>query len=58
MFGTDDKYRAYRARMKAAKDAMPKGASKEDWIKTERKMQAEAEAAGIRSEAEVLKAAS
>ena len=51
IFGTDDKYRAYRARIKAAKDAM-KGASKEDLAALERKFLDEVEQEGIRAEAE------
>ena len=51
IFGTDDKYRAYRTRVKAAKKAM-KNASKEEVDALERKFLAEVEAEGIRAEAE------
>ena len=51
IFGTDDKYRQYRARVKAAKDAM-KNASKEEQEKMEQKLKDEVEAEGIKAEAE------
>lgn len=51
VLGTDDKYRAYRKKVDAAKAAM-KGASKEEKDKMEKKMMAEVEAEGIRAEAE------
>ncbi|TFY58560.1 hypothetical protein EVG20_g8104 [Dentipellis fragilis] len=51
VLGTDDKYLAYRARFEAAKfEAKAKGIS---FAEIERKMVAEAEAEGIRAEAEV-----
>ncbi|KAF7374114.1 Methylsterol monooxygenase [Mycena sanguinolenta] len=50
IFGTDDKYRAYRARVKAAKVA-----SKTERDTMERKLMAEVEAEGIRAKAEVLR---
>jgi methylsterol monooxygenase len=52
MLGTDDKYRAYRARVETAKKAM-KNASKEQRDEMEQKLMAEVEAEGIRAEAEV-----
>ncbi|KAF7328104.1 Methylsterol monooxygenase [Mycena sanguinolenta] len=52
--GTDDKYRAYRARVKASKDAI-KCASNEERDKIEQKLIAEVEADGVRAEAEVLR---
>jgi methylsterol monooxygenase len=52
IFGTDDKYRAYRARVKTAKKAM-KNASKEQRDEMEQKLMAEVEAEGIRAETEV-----
>ncbi|KAJ7475113.1 hypothetical protein B0H11DRAFT_2034153 [Mycena galericulata] len=52
IFGTDDKYRAYRKRVADAKKQM-KGASKEQRDEMERKLMAEVEAEGIRAEAEV-----
>jgi methylsterol monooxygenase len=51
IFGTDDKYRAYRARVKAAKKAM-KNASAEDIKNFEEKLMNEVEAEGIKAEAE------
>ncbi|KAJ7123529.1 C4-methyl sterol oxidase [Mycena epipterygia] len=51
IFGTDDKYRAYRARVDAAKKQM-KNATKEQRDDMERKLMAEVEAEGIRAEAE------
>jgi methylsterol monooxygenase len=54
MLGTDDKYLAYRARVKAAKNAI-KNASQEDRDKMEQKLMAEVEAEGVRAEAEVLR---
>ncbi|KAJ6540985.1 C4-methyl sterol oxidase [Mycena vulgaris] len=52
LFGTDDKYRAYRARLDAAKKQM-KNATKEQRVLMEQKLMAEVEAEGIRAEAEV-----
>ena len=50
LFGTDKKYREYRARM----DKMKKlNLSKEEFEKMERQMIAEAEQEGLRAEAEV-----
>ncbi|CAK5269877.1 unnamed protein product [Mycena citricolor] len=46
LFGTDDKYRAYRARVEAAKKAM-KNASKAEHDELERKLMAEVEAEGL-----------
>ena len=54
MLGTDDKYREYRARVRAAKDAI-KSATKEERDQMEQKLMAEVEAEGIRAEAEVLR---
>lgn len=54
MLGTDDKYLAYRARVKAAKNAI-KNASQEERDKMEQKLMAEVEAEGVRAEAEVLR---
>jgi len=51
IFGTDNKYREYRARVKAAKSAM-KDASKEQLEALEQKLLAEVEAEGIRAEAQ------
>lgn len=51
IFGTDDKYLAYRARVKAQKAAM-KNASKEQLVQLEQKLMAEVEAEGIKAEAE------
>ncbi|TFK66065.1 C-4 methyl sterol oxidase [Pluteus cervinus] len=51
IFGTDDKYRQYRARIDAAKASM-KGVSKEEELRLERELLAEIEAEGIRAEAE------
>lgn len=51
IFGTDDKYRAYRARVKAAKKAL-KGASREQQKEFEDKLMAEVEAEGVKAEAE------
>lgn len=50
IFGTDDKYLQYRARVKAAKAEM-KNASKEQQLVLEQKLMAEVEAEGIRAEA-------
>ncbi|KAJ3505106.1 hypothetical protein NLJ89_g7584 [Agrocybe chaxingu] len=50
-FGTDTKYREYRARVKAAKKAM----SKEQQLEFERKLMAQVEAEGIVAEAEAEK---
>jgi len=54
MFGTDDKYRAYQQRLKAAKASM-KSATKEELIMMEKKLVLEAEEEGFRAEAEVLR---
>ncbi|KAG6874485.1 hypothetical protein C0995_010395 [Termitomyces sp. Mi166 len=51
IFGTDSKYREYRARVVAAKKAM-KNASKEVQAAIEKKLLEEVEAEGIRAEAE------
>lgn len=51
IFGTDNKYREYRARVKTAKKAM-KNATKEQQIIIEQKLMAEVEAEGIKAEAE------
>lgn len=51
IFGTDTKYREYRARVKAAK-AAAKGATKEEQMAIEHRLMAEVEAEGIRAEAE------
>ncbi|KAJ3481574.1 hypothetical protein NLJ89_g12197 [Agrocybe chaxingu] len=51
IFGTDTKYREYRARVKAAKKAM----SKEQQLEFERKLMAQVEAEGIVAEAEAEK---
>ena len=51
LFGTDDKYRAYRARVKAAKKAM-KNASADDIKKFEEKLMDEVEQEGIIAEKE------
>jgi len=51
IFGTDDKYRQYRARVQAAKAAM-KGATKEQQDAMEQKLMAEVEAEGIIAERE------
>ena len=51
IFGTDNKYREYRARVKAAKKSL-KNATKEQLDEVERKLMAEAEAEGIKAEAE------
>lgn len=50
IFGTDSKYREYRARVKAAKAGM-KNASKEQLEALEQKLLAEVEAEGILAEA-------
>ncbi|KAK7048168.1 C-4 methylsterol oxidase [Favolaschia claudopus] len=55
VLGTDDKYRAYRKRVQAAK-AAKKNASKEELDQMEQKLMAEFEADGLRAEAEVLRA--
>jgi len=52
ILGTDNKYRAYRKKVEAAKAAM-KNATQKDKDEIERKMMAEVEAEGIRAEAEV-----
>jgi len=51
IFGTDDKYRAYRARVNAAKKAMA-NASEEELAALERKFMDEVEAEGLKAEAE------
>ena len=51
IFGTDDKYRAYRARVNAAKKAMT-NASEEELVALERKFMDEVEAEGLKAEAE------
>jgi methylsterol monooxygenase len=51
IFGTDDKYLEYCARVKAAKKAM-KNATKEQQHEIEQKLMAEVEAEGIKAEAE------
>ncbi|KAG5651874.1 hypothetical protein H0H81_007094 [Sphagnurus paluster] len=51
IFGTDNKYQEYRAKVKAAKAAM-KNATKEQQDAIEKKLMAEVEAEGIRAEAE------
>ena len=50
IFGTDDKYRQYKARVNAAKVAM-KGASIDKQREMERKLQEEVEREGLRAEA-------
>jgi len=50
MLGTDDKYLAYRKKVKAAKAAMT-NATQAEKDEMERKMMAEIEAEGIRAEA-------
>ncbi|KAF8206324.1 C-4 methyl sterol oxidase [Mycena galopus ATCC 62051] len=55
MLGTDGKYRAYRARVKAAKGAIKVGVSKEERDTMEQKLMAEVEAEGVRAETEVLR---
>lgn len=50
IFGTDDKYREYRARITAQKAAM-KGKSKAEREEAERNLIAEIEAEGLRAEA-------
>jgi len=51
IFGTDDKYREYRARVKAAKKAM-KNSTNEQRIAMEQKLMDEVEAEGLKAEAE------
>ena len=53
IFGTDNKYREYRARVKAAKATM-KYATKEQLLAVEQKLMAEVEAEGLRAEAEAV----
>ncbi|KAJ7493670.1 C4-methyl sterol oxidase [Mycena latifolia] len=55
VFGTDDKYRAYRARLDAAKRDMS-DATDEQRARMERTLIAEVEAEGMRAEAEVERA--
>jgi len=52
IFGTDNKYREYKQKLKAAKEAM-KDASEEKQKEMERKLIAEVEKEGLRAEAEV-----
>lgn len=49
LFGTDDKYRQYRARVAAMKKA---GVSSEEFAKMETQMIAEVEAEGVKAEAQ------
>jgi len=52
IFGTDNKYREYRAKVKAQKDAMKKkGASAEEMHKWQQNLMDEVEAEGVRAEA-------
>lgn len=51
MLGTDDKYKAYRARKNAAKKAHM---TDKDMLEMERQLAAEVEAEGIRAEQEVV----
>lgn len=51
IFGTDDKYRQYRARVKAQQKAN-KNATKEQLLEMEQKLMAEVEAEGIIAERE------
>jgi methylsterol monooxygenase len=53
IFGTDDKYRAYKKRLADAKARMKIGTSKEDEKALEQKMLDEVVAEGLRAEAEV-----
>lgn len=57
IFGTDDKYRQYRERIKAAKASMKNG-TVEQQKEIERKLLEEVEAEGLRAEAEVERSAS
>jgi methylsterol monooxygenase len=52
IFGTDDKYRAYRKHLAAAKASM-KSASKDDFKALEQRMLNEVEAEGLKAEAAV-----
>lgn len=54
IFGTDAKYRVYRAKLAAQKAAL-KGASKEEILALEQKLMDEVEAEGIRAEDKVLR---
>ncbi|KAF8147780.1 C4-methyl sterol oxidase [Mycena galopus ATCC 62051] len=54
MLGTDNKYREYRARVKASRVAIKNG-SEEERDMMEQKLMAEIEAEGVRAEAEVLR---
>ena len=55
IFGTDDKYRAYRARMDAAKaDLAKRGASQAERAAMEQRINDETEQEGIRAEQEVV----
>jgi methylsterol monooxygenase len=56
IFGTDDKYRQYRARVNKAKKEM-RGASKEQLLALEQKLMDEVEREGQKAEAEVEAAA-
>jgi methylsterol monooxygenase len=51
IFGTDNKYLAYRARVDAAKNAM-QNVSEEEQKEIEKKLMDEIEAEGIKAEAE------
>lgn len=53
MLGTDDKYRAYRKRVDAAKAAL-KNSTPAERDAVEKRMAAEMEAEGLRAEAEVV----
>ncbi|KAI0052217.1 C-4 methyl sterol oxidase [Auriscalpium vulgare] len=58
VLGTDDKYLAYRERVKAAKDAAKaKGLNSAQWKEVEDRMVKEAEAEGVRAESEVVRKA-
>ena len=51
IFGTDDKYREYKAKLRKAKEtAVAKGASKEEQAEIERKLVEEHEKAGAIAE--------
>jgi methylsterol monooxygenase len=52
IFGTDDKYRAYRARLNAAKKA---GMTPEEYARMETKLNEQYEAEGQKAEAEAEK---
>ncbi len=57
IFGTDDKFRQYKERIKAAKASM-KNSTAEEQKEFERKLLEEVEAEGLRAEAEVERSAS